>query len=492
MLVRTVILISSFSAFALGAPTAQPSDTATSGSPTTTIKNGTYQGIYLEPFKQDAYLGMRFAQAPVGELRFRHPQSLNATWSGAANATEYGLGCAAAEDCLTINVVKPSAAAANLPVLVWNFGGGFVGGYSGDAAFNGSYLVQKSVELEKPIIFVSYNSGGFSVHSQAAAYGGRDDGLFRGLIIDSGLMAFQNWTVESQTSGYDAIVASANCTTAMDQLACLRAMPIAAFRTAAATGYSGVYYPVPDGNFFQEPIMKAYQKGAFVKVPAILGATIDDGTSGFLAPTGLNNDTAFQAALFDSFKLFALTTSNATIASFMDAYPNDPALGAPINSGEGVVSSGLQDKRSFAIFNDMVHGATRYATARRAAFQPDSVFSYRFAQLPQNQTMDAGVTHGSELAYVFGIQDRDSVAAAGGSYLGTRASDNTLSAEIMLAWINFVNNGNPNPSEEERFWPPYGRKALNFVWKSNASHVDRDDYREHTIDLKIKLGLGQL
>lgn len=48
----------------------------------------------------------------------------------------------------------------------------------------------------------SLSSGGYSVHAQAAAYGGRDDGLFRSLIVDSSIMAFQNWTVESQTTGY--------------------------------------------------------------------------------------------------------------------------------------------------------------------------------------------------------------------------------------------------------------------------------------------------
>lgn len=47
----------------------------------------------------------------------------------------------------------------------------------------------------------------------------------------------------------------------------------------------------------------------------------------------------------DSFELFALTPKNSTIDKYMDMYPNDPSLGAPINSGEGVVSSGLQDKR---------------------------------------------------------------------------------------------------------------------------------------------------
>lgn len=52
-------------------------------------------------------------------------------------------------------------------------------------------------------------------------------------------------------------------------------MPIAQFRAAAAAGYSGVYYPVPDGDFFRTPIMQAYKEGAFVKVPAILGGACD-------------------------------------------------------------------------------------------------------------------------------------------------------------------------------------------------------------------------
>lgn len=68
---------------------------------------------------------------PVGDLRFRTPQSLNSTWSGTRNATEYSPECIGygmdtwsqgnyvSEDCLTLNVVRTRGSGEKLPVLVW-------------------------------------------------------------------------------------------------------------------------------------------------------------------------------------------------------------------------------------------------------------------------------------------------------------------------------------------------------------------------------------
>jgi hypothetical protein len=71
------------------------------GSPTVTIANGTVEGVSLSTFNQDgpssssishphlahslsftAFLGVPFAQPPIGDLRLRHPRSLNTTYTG--------------------------------------------------------------------------------------------------------------------------------------------------------------------------------------------------------------------------------------------------------------------------------------------------------------------------------------------------------------------------------------------------------------------------
>jgi Carboxylesterase type B len=61
--------------------------------PTAAVRNGTYTGVYSAGYDQDFFLGMPYAQQPVGNLRFTVPQSLNETWSGARDAREYSDIC---------------------------------------------------------------------------------------------------------------------------------------------------------------------------------------------------------------------------------------------------------------------------------------------------------------------------------------------------------------------------------------------------------------
>ncbi|GKU15904.1 unnamed protein product, partial [Fusarium langsethiae] len=108
--------------------------TSAAAAPRVTLKNGTYQGYHLPKYGQDVYLGMPYAQPPVGQLRFREPQSLNTTWSGVKPATKYGNICMQyttapnyapmSEDCLSINVVVPTKVkkSKGLPVAVWIHG----------------------------------------------------------------------------------------------------------------------------------------------------------------------------------------------------------------------------------------------------------------------------------------------------------------------------------------------------------------------------------
>lgn len=64
-----------------------------SAAPTVQVLNGTYVGTYSPEYNQDFFLGMPYSQPPVEDLRFRTPQSLNTSWTGTKNATEYSPEC---------------------------------------------------------------------------------------------------------------------------------------------------------------------------------------------------------------------------------------------------------------------------------------------------------------------------------------------------------------------------------------------------------------
>ncbi|KAH9970733.1 carotenoid ester lipase precursor [Lactifluus volemus] len=157
-------------------------------SPTVTLDSGSFTGTTSNGINN--FLGIPFAQPPVGDLRFRLPQELG-PYTGIHNASTFGHSCPQqairpfnltalpkeaadfvqnvkfssgtttittdSEDCLTLNVVAPAFAepGANLPVVAWIYGGGFEIGSTG--IYNASEIVLRSIELGEPIIYVSMN-----------------------------------------------------------------------------------------------------------------------------------------------------------------------------------------------------------------------------------------------------------------------------------------------------------------------------------------------
>lgn len=58
-----------------------------SAAPTAHVKNGSYVGVHSDIYNQDFFLGVPFAQPPVGDLRYRAPASLNQSWTDVKPAT---------------------------------------------------------------------------------------------------------------------------------------------------------------------------------------------------------------------------------------------------------------------------------------------------------------------------------------------------------------------------------------------------------------------
>ncbi|KAF8558698.1 alpha/beta-hydrolase [Imleria badia] len=177
------------SAFALATSTLAFPTARSTGELVVTLDYGSFQG-FDSAFGTESFLGVPFAQPPVGQLRFNNPVAPQ-PFSGVRNATWFGNACpqqpvlgpnetlpdnpglsgvtqylgelqphgivAASEDCLYLNVVRPAGVpeGAKLPVVVWIYGGAFE---SGDAsAYNGTQIVSRSLSLKSPVIYVSFN-----------------------------------------------------------------------------------------------------------------------------------------------------------------------------------------------------------------------------------------------------------------------------------------------------------------------------------------------
>jgi para-nitrobenzyl esterase len=148
--------------------------TTTENSVTTAISSGSLRGSTENGI--DRYLGVPYAAAPVGDLRFAvaapHPG-----WSGVRDATAMGATAPQApysgefaimlplvmidgDEYLNVNVWAPSGA-KDLPVMVWVHGGANIHGSNSLDGYDGTAFARDGV------VFVSINyrlgAEGFSV-----------------------------------------------------------------------------------------------------------------------------------------------------------------------------------------------------------------------------------------------------------------------------------------------------------------------------------------
>ncbi|MBR3051873.1 MAG: carboxylesterase/lipase family protein, partial [Selenomonadaceae bacterium] len=115
---------------------------------------GTFNG-FVDKQGVKVWLGIPFAQPPVGKLRWQAPQPLKPS-NKTFDAKKYGkepmqasmkLGNVVEasvptenEDCLTLNIFTRGDG-KNKPVMVWIYGGGFVCGHSSEPTYNASNFV---------------------------------------------------------------------------------------------------------------------------------------------------------------------------------------------------------------------------------------------------------------------------------------------------------------------------------------------------------------
>ncbi|KAG3152134.1 hypothetical protein PI126_g10652 [Phytophthora idaei] len=502
--------------------------------PAVTVKNGSYYGVYQENYDQDLFLGMPYAQPPVGDLRFRIPESLNTTWSEPKNATEYSPECygygsdqwvldnVISEDCLTINVVRPSGISkdAKLPVGFWIHGGGLYQGGSRDPRYNLSYIVIEAAEAGTPFIGVSFNyrlqafgflwgtavkeagvtNLGFRdqrlalhwVQENIASFGG-DTGK---VTIWGESAGGRVWltckyipTAYTNASAWDVynnnITAATNCSSAVNTLDCLRHVPIDTLSDIlnSSVASAASWGPAVDGDYIQDTGPALLSAGKFVHVPILLRTNNDEGTA--FGKTGIDtNEEFFQY-------LVTMGYSQNEANMLLDLYPDIPAIGIPgtLHGRPGNDTSyGYMYKRVSAYAGDSTMHAPRRFVSEIWAKNNVTSYSYLFNVLTAGISQYIGVTHFTEVAFVFYnlLGDGYNNSVATDPFLDKPESYKQLARAMARMWASFIVNQTPNENGVTALrWPEYTLDDPQIiVFDANVTelaYVAPDTYRAEAI-----------
>ena len=147
----------------------------------TTISSGTIEGNYNVTNGISTYFGIPFAQAPVGERRWKAPVPAE-NWTGVKMTKKFSprpvqgpvfgdmnsMSDGVSEDCLYLNVWTPANRnSKDLPVLVYFYGGGFVAGDASEPRYHGESMAKEGVV----VVSVNYRLGifGFLAHPELSA-----------------------------------------------------------------------------------------------------------------------------------------------------------------------------------------------------------------------------------------------------------------------------------------------------------------------------------
>jgi para-nitrobenzyl esterase len=447
-----------------------------------TIDAGALQGAAANGVA--SFKGVPYARPPVGVWRWRPPQR-PAPWSGGRDAACYGpvsmqtviqdngVGpWPASEDCLTLNVFAPEGAPrqadAELPVMVWIHGGGFVDGSGTAALCDGAKLVEQGVV----IVTLNYRLGRFGffahpaltaetpktylanyglmdqiaalqwVQRNIAAFGGDPKtvtifgasaggmavarlmmirearGLFHRAIIQSGRGRERGQTLaEAETVG---TAFARRLGVSGNDSAALRAIPAAAIVAGDDFEVIKEEAPILDGRLLSENPMEAFGAGRVARVPLLIG-------SDSLEPTQTFDD-------LDKAMLQWVPTEAR--AALVTAYGSERAM-------------------KTRIISDADFGEPARAIAREHAISGHPTWLYRFsvASVGAPPVLQGGALQTSEQQYTFQTLPR--------SPSPTSARDAALAKTVSAYWAAFAKTGDPNGSaggEGRPHWPAYSAK----------------------------------
>ncbi|KAJ8461814.1 hypothetical protein ONZ45_g18166 [Pleurotus djamor] len=443
------------------------------------------------------------------------------------------------EDCLTINVLRPAntSQGAALPVMAWIHGGGFDQG--GSNLYNGSAIVAQSVRRGTPIIYVNFNYRlgplGFPQGHEAAEkrvlnLGLRDMILALGWIQDN-IATFggakSKVTVFGESAGaisigtlfFNSLISqyaraaifesgSAATTISVDTLSrdsdwdnfvsaipgcspaagtyetfrCIRAANTSDLLPAVVSplALSKEVFPWDNtidgpGGLLPDFPSKLWAEGNFAHIPFISGNNLDEGT--LLTHPWTNSTEQIRSNLIANYTpaLMGERSLDGAVDGLLELYPDIPALGAPHRTGNETFGLSPQYKRASVILGDLIFDSQRRNWTNLASQAGIPTYGYLFTDPPTTTLLYQGVSHLTELPYVFGT-------------LNGTASAKRLSSVMIDYWISFASELTPNDGKgiDRPTWPQY-TPDKQVLLELNGAEIKPipDNFRKEQIDFII-------
>ncbi|XP_030753702.1 uncharacterized protein LOC115880581 [Sitophilus oryzae] len=463
----------------------------TIGGPTVTIPQGTLEGNRAQDIDGNQFfrfLGIPYAKPPLGDLRFREPESAE-SWSGVRNATVEGSSCVqlsgGSEDCLYLNVYTrdlPENSTELKPVMVWIHGGSFTSGSGSPTIYGPEFILTEDVVvvsinyrlgllgfIRNPdnVTIFGESAGSVSVHYHVLSP--LSKGLFQNAILQSGAaldsradgsdhdtiaLAQLLYPLRTITSESEALDIFQQLSASSILIAQTLLLLNETFGSTKSLGLS--IEPQSPTTFISKSPIEIITSGEYNQVPLIIGYNNREGI--------LFNDLRKKAG-FDAKPEYFVPHN-------VDFYGNHTDRQYYVDKiQEKYLSGPNDDDNVIAVITDSFFVAGIIGSAQNHALTSASnVYLYKISLDTQLNSMKIfynlteywGASHGDDLGYLFKTLLTPTIEPG--------SVEETSLRRLVKLWTNFAKYGNPTTDVEDVgiSWPAVSPQQLNTL------HIDVD------------------